>query len=93
MKDQNDQPGDKSEKAARQRDQHQPTQNAQRIQKVAIILPTDNAGMHRTFIHSAAECIGDDTAQDHRPDRCKREYQDESQKDPIKNPRKPLRNR
>ena len=93
MNNQNDQPNDESEKTARKGDEHEPTHNAERIKKMAIILAGDNAGMHGAFIHSATECIGDRTAQDHRPDRCKRECQDEKQKNPIRNPWKAFRHR
>ena len=93
MKDQDDEPNNKSEQAGRKSDKHQPTQNTKRIKKVAIILAVDDARMHRAFIDSAPVGVRNDAAQDHRAHRRKCERQDEKQKDPIQNPREPFANR
>ncbi len=93
MQDENDQPGNESKQTAGKSNEHQPTQYTEGIQELAIIVSSDNAGMHRALIHFAAVCIRNPTAQHHRSHRREREQNDKDEKDPIKNPWETLPNR
>jgi hypothetical protein len=51
MNQKDPQPNDEGDHAAGDGQQHQPAQNAQRIQKLAIIVPADYARVYRPFVH------------------------------------------
>ena len=59
MKNENDQPNDEREYTSGKSNKHEPTQHAERIKKVSIILSIDDAGMHRAFIDFASICASD----------------------------------
>jgi hypothetical protein len=65
MENQKDEPANECEKARGKSNQHEPTQNAKRIEKLTIILPVDDARMYRAFIHFAPVGIRDRRAQHH----------------------------
>ncbi len=55
MENEHNEPNDLGERPAGDGDDHQPTQYSQRMQKLAIIFPSDHARMDRFFIHSQFE--------------------------------------
>jgi hypothetical protein len=59
MEDENHQPGHQCEYAAGKSNKRQPTQYPKRVKKLAVIVPADDAGMHRAFIHAVAVCVSD----------------------------------
>ena len=67
MNQKDHQPNDEGERVAGDGQQNQPAERAQRIQKLAIIFPADDAGVYRPFIHFAPVRIRNPTAQHDRP--------------------------
>ena len=90
MKYENDQPNHQCECAARKRNKHQPTQHPERIKKLAIIVSSDDAGMHRALIHLAAVRIRYPTAHHHRSHWSQCHCQNRQQRENINDPGKSL---
>ncbi len=65
MEGENEEPKDEREYATGKSNKHQPTQYAERIKKLAVIVSFNDAGMHRAFIHFTAVRIRNRTAQHH----------------------------
>jgi hypothetical protein len=86
MENENDKPNQQCEQTGGKSDKHQPTQHAQRIQKLAIIFPADDAGVYRSLIHLAPVRIRNPTA---NRDRCHRRQchrQDREKSDQVREP-------
>jgi hypothetical protein len=66
MENENDKPNQQCEQTGGKSDKHQPTQHAQRIQKLAIIFPADDAGAYRPLstLHPCESAIQPQTATD-----------------------------
>jgi len=47
------------DRAAGKSNKHQPTQYPKSVKNLAVIVPADDAGMYRAFIHAAAVCVSD----------------------------------
>ena len=88
MEDQNDEPNHKCKYSSGKSNKHQPTGYAERIKKLTIIFSVDDAGMNRALVHMAAVHASDYTTRDHGAHRRECDKNDESENDPIKNPRK-----
>lgn len=67
---------------------HQPTHHAERIKKLAIIFSVDDAWMNGVFVNATAVRVSDYITRDHGSHRRESDKNDESENDPIKNPRK-----
>ena len=80
MENQENQPTNKCNQAAGNRNEHEPAHHAERIEKLAVIVSVDDARMHRPFVDLASIRIGDRAAQHDRSYWRKRERQNDEKR-------------
>jgi len=90
MEDEDDQPNEEREYASGQSKKHQPTQHAESVKKMSVILSVHYARMHRAFVDMTAIRVRHDTARNYRSNWRHRKQNDQGEKNPVKNPREPF---
>ena len=86
MEQQDDQPGEESERAGGDGEKHEPSEDSERVKKLALIFAMDHAGVNRSLIDVTSVRVRDHGASDDRADRCQREGADQQQSDPVDPP-------
>lgn len=83
MKDQRYEPDRAGQRTGRERRQHEPAGDSQRIELFSVIFPMNHAGVDRALVDSAAVGVGDDATQNHREDRRQRYQTNQGEREAI----------